>query len=572
MKKIIDVIGIALILASGLVYGQMTVRDSDSNVLMQVNDEGSTGSISLPSGAAPSSPSGKLYNQSGILYWDGSALGTASSAAGWTYNGTTVGRTATSDRVQIESSNYDMVRLISTRTTDWNSMLHLYASSAEDGVHTGGIQFGRANSMYESANMYFIPSATSSSDCRMVFGVWGVNDILTLEGTGNIGIGDASPTFKLDVAGKIGINDTQVLYLPDQTNFTGTLILGNGGESLSHTSGLEGIYNTAIGIGALYSHTIGYGNTATGYYALYDNTIGENNTAIGDKALQNNISGNRNVAVGVVSMSANTSGGFNTATGNESLNYNTGGNSNVASGWRALHYNTSGSYNVGIGACANIFNQGGSYNTIIGNNAGYNGSYHSKSGCVFIGNEAGYSETTSNKLYIDNSGTESPLLWGDFANNRLVINGNSTHNTNSYTFFVNGSAGGTGPWNNDSDGRMKKNIGTIPDALDRVQRLRGVNFEWKDTAHHEPGMQMGFIAQEAAEVVPEVVGRENDAYSMQYAPITALLVEAMKEQQNMISSLKAENAAQRRKNETLRLELDQLRHLVMDLYEKDGMK
>jgi hypothetical protein len=143
-------------------------------------------------------------------------------------------------------------------------------------------------------------------------------------------------------------------------------------------------------------------------------------------------------------------------------------------------------------------------------------------------------------LYIENSNSISPLIWGDFAQDQVVINGASTDNGSDRTFFVNGSAGGTGVWNNDSDGRMKKNVQTIPAALEKVLRLRGVNFEWRETEHHEPGVKMGFIAQEAEDVIPEVVNNHNDHYSMQYASITALLVEAMKEQQNEIELLKAE--------------------------------
>jgi hypothetical protein len=65
-----------------------------------------------------------------------------------------------------------------------------------------------------------------------------------------------------------------------------------------------------------------------------------------------------------------------------------------------------------------------------------------------------------------------------------------------------------------------------------------VNFEWKETVHHEDGLQMGFIAQEVEEVIPEVVSNGGDSYSMQYSPLTALLVEAVKEQQQIINDLK----------------------------------
>ena len=116
----------------------------------------------------------------------------------------------------------------------------------------------------------------------------------------------------------------------------------------------------------------------------------------------------------------------------------------------------------------------------------------------------------------------------------MVINGNSSNNPNNRSFFVNGTAGGSSSWNVDSDARMKKNINSITDALEKVIRLRGVNFEWDDSINEESGIKMGFIAQEAVNIVPEVVTYNNDHYSMQYAPITALLVEAMKKQQQQI--------------------------------------
>ena len=56
--------------------------------------------------------------------------------------------------------------------------------------------------------------------------------------------------------------------------------------------------------------------------------------------------------------------------------------------------------------------------------------------------------------------------------------------------------------------------------------------------NRSPGRQMGFIAQEAVKVIPEVVSGEDGHYAMQYGPITALLVEAIKEQQGIIEDLK----------------------------------
>ena len=74
-RKSLWVLAITIILTTHLI-AQMTVKDADTNVLMQVNDEGTIGSITLLSGAAPSSPAAKLYNQGGNLYWNGSAVAT----------------------------------------------------------------------------------------------------------------------------------------------------------------------------------------------------------------------------------------------------------------------------------------------------------------------------------------------------------------------------------------------------------------------------------------------------------------------------------------------------------------
>ena len=99
-RTLFRMIGIFLVLGN-ICYAQMIVKDSDANVLMQVNDEGSVGSITLPAGSSPSSTTAKLYNQGGDLYWNGSALGTAGSAGGWTDDGTVVRLTTGTDKVGI---------------------------------------------------------------------------------------------------------------------------------------------------------------------------------------------------------------------------------------------------------------------------------------------------------------------------------------------------------------------------------------------------------------------------------------------------------------------------------------
>ena len=96
-----------------------------------------------------------------------------------------------------------------------------------------------------------------------------------------------------------------------------------------------------------------------------------------------------------------------------------------------------------------------------------------------------------------------------------------------------------------SDIRFKKNIRPVQNALDKVKALRGVYFNWNKEVFPEKNFgaqdELGFIAQEVEKVVPEIVTKENtkDEYrSVKYDKLVALLVEAIKEQQKQIDSLK----------------------------------
>jgi hypothetical protein len=83
-------------------------------------------------------------------------------------------------------------------------------------------------------------------------------------------------------------------------------------------------------------------------------------------------------------------------------------------------------------------------------------------------------------------------------------------------------------WTTYSSRRWKNNIHPLEDALDRVQRLRGVSFDWTTDEKHD----IGLIAEEVGQVVPEIVTYEDnglDARSVDYGRLTALLVEAIKE-------------------------------------------
>jgi|GEM_PF-1706767 len=138
----------------------------------------------------------------------------------------------------------------------------------------------------------------------------------------------------------------------------------------------------------------------------------------------------------------------------------------------------------------------------------------------------------------------------------------------NWSFFVNGSAGGTSSWMIYSDARLKENVHPINNALEKVKSLRGVHFNWRTnfdmhTANelssvissrtntnsfglvefkdledanrnlHPNNRQLGFIAQEVKNTLPEVVNKEEDGtYTMAVGPMAAVLVEATKELKN----------------------------------------
>jgi hypothetical protein len=94
-------------------------------------------------------------------------------------------------------------------------------------------------------------------------------------------------------------------------------------------------------------------------------------------------------------------------------------------------------------------------------------------------------------------------------------------------------------WVTYSSRRLKKNIQPISNALDKVLRLRGVYFDWKEDGKHD----IGLVAEEVGEVIPEAVDYEEngkDARALAYSRLVAVLIEAVKEQQKQIETMRTE--------------------------------
>jgi len=113
-----------------------------------------------------------------------------------------------------------------------------------------------------------------------------------------------------------------------------------------------------------------------------------------------------------------------------------------------------------------------------------------------------------------------------------------------------------------SDIRLKTNIRAIDNALETVLSLKGFKYEWKKDDSGLPvseGAPLGFLAQDVEKVLPEVVTTHSNGYkAIFYQNITAVLVEAMKQQQVIIDQQRAELSR-------LGAELEQMKTFVQKL-------
>jgi hypothetical protein len=101
---------------------------------------------------------------------------------------------------------------------------------------------------------------------------------------------------------------------------------------------------------------------------------------------------------------------------------------------------------------------------------------------------------------------------------------------------VNGDVSATN-FNTTSDATLKTNVETLTGSLDAVKAMRGVSFDWIENGNPE----IGVIAQEVEEVLPELVNTNDEGIkSVKYGNIVAVLIEAIKEQQEQIDELKAQ--------------------------------
>lgn len=214
-------------------------------------------------------------------------------------------------------------------------------------------------------------------------------------------------------------------------------------------------------------------------------------------------------------------------------------------------------YSITLGVNNSIYNSPYSFgvglNTDISDNhysvaMGYNATTRGTNRFSF-----GTLENNGNVFTIDMSGnviTEGDILC--LVNKNKGLYENCDHNitignSNSLTIIP-------GEFANYSDVRLKKNIQTIQNSLDKVCNLRGVTYNRNDTLDDNQ-QHIGLIAQEVQKVIPEVVnvGKDNGYLSVSYGNIVSVLIESIKELNTNIEKLEQEN-------KTLKTDVDTLKN------------
>ncbi|MCD4734981.1 MAG: hypothetical protein K8R53_02965 [Bacteroidales bacterium] len=309
----------------------------------------------------------------------------------------------------------------------------------------------------------------------------GVCNSFVISPDGRTGIGTLTPQYSLDVAGAIGTNSEvhikdvviKVSNLYSDSLYQGNLFIGwENGDVLGTITKYENIFigkfagknalnanqNIVIGTNAgqnldrLSNNNILIGSNAG---TTVNSSINTNNICIGEQAAQhmkgdmesNIILGERAgfeaegtqscVIIGKQAGNVNK-GDFNIFIGHNSGTNNRTGEANTFVGSMDTGaYNTTGRWNTFIGGSSGEDNVSGSFNTYVGHSSGshckgsgntcigYGAGILSVSGNnnVFIGQSAGKNENGNDRLYISNSETDDPLIYGEFDTGKAVING-----------------------------------------------------------------------------------------------------------------------------------------------------
>ena len=343
-----------------------------------------------------------------------------------------------------------------------------------------------------------------------------------------------------------GRSNTAIGASAMESNTTGERNTATGDNALAFNT--TGSSNTASGASALLFNTEGSSNTASGASALRSNTDGIFNTASGFEALTSNTTGFRNTATGVFALSSNTEGIFNTAIGASALTSNTEGISNTASGDGALFSNTTGRSNTAGGVVALADNTTGSSNTAVGTSALRGNTTGSSN--IALGFSAGQDlRAGDNNIYVGNPGVAAE-------SNTIRIGDGSIHTS---AFIAGIPVAGV------SSKRFKEDIRDMGQASTSLMQLRPVTFRYRkeyDAGDHR--LQYGLIAEEVAEVYPELVVHDDTgrARAMIYQELNVMLLNELQKQHQVMQEQQEQIEQQQMVTDNLMERLSQLEGIL----------
>jgi hypothetical protein len=318
--------------------------------------------------------------------------------------------------------------------------------------------------------------------------------------------------------------------------YGGYMTIGGGNQNYANELGatisggelntVENRYATIGGGG--YSYVSGYAATLAG--GIHDTVTAYGATVGG---------GERNISDGMYSVIAG--GKFNDVTGSSAVV--SGGNSNEATGsgcviGGGIDNMASGPYSVVSGGYQNVAS--GWSSTVPG---GFQCTADGFASFAF-GDSA------------ETNGVDSVAVfsWGD-AEGTVFIGKDASNST--YQLYVNGDAYATGTWQG-SDRSFKTNVRPLESSLELVSELNPVRYTWKEGMKEygidEARADVGFIAQDLQDVVPEVVREMDDEghLAVNYNHITAVNTAAIKELIRLVE-------AQRSEIDVLKTEVNELR-------------
>jgi len=403
--------------------------------------------------------------------------------------------------------------------------------SGESSIHTGTLIFGSANDAFGAGLQYSyynnsLKLMTANTGHSLIFSTDNNVEAMRIDSSQRVGIGTTSPSNKLEAYGtdaglvvhyqgnsRGGIHalSTQRIALAT-TASADDLVFGYGGSPVTSAGFVERMrIDNSTG-------NVGIGTSSPGTKL----EVKANGDTSQEVIKIRNSSGTEIMTIAAIDGNGDGYINFNSSPGTINTN---GGDLILSPG---------GSGNVGIGTTSpsqKLHTNGTAGDTRTRTSTSNHGTYFESgvtsdsAGILLV---AGHASSILN-IYLQGSGGVSNEFQfqhdGDFHADGDVI---------AFSTTV-------------SDKRLKDNVKVIDNALDKVMKLRGVEFDWnqgKRKGQHD----LGLIAQEVEEVLPELVrektlctgeyeGNEQEFKTVDYEKIVGVLIEAVKEQQEQINKL-----------------------------------